>query len=87
MIRCRRAARVAVVRRDDRTFVASLHGEVVMLRDNAVVIWECVDTGYCEIANIVDRVAARAGLPATEVAAETRAFLDSLRESELIIAE
>lgn len=90
MIRCRRSNQVAAVSQDGRSYVASLNGEVVVLRDNAVVVWESVgdpEGGYRDVADIVVRVAARVGLPTAEVEAETRTFLDSLCESGLLIAE
>ncbi len=90
MIRCRRSGQVATVSQDGRCYVASLDGDVVVLQDNAVIVWDCVagpGGGYSEVADIISRVAARVGLETEDVADETRAFLDSLCESGLLIAE
>lgn len=85
MSRYFRSTAIAEVELDGRFFVSGPSGEVLVLEDNAAVIWECIDGS--ELANIVQRVAARVGLPDTAIADDTRAFLESLSQAGLLIAD
>lgn len=85
MSRYRRSANIAQVEVDGRFFVSGPDGEVLVLEDNAAVIWQCIDGS--ELAAIVQHVASRVGLPEAAIADDTREFLKSVCQAGLLIAD
>jgi len=81
----RRAADLAVVCRDRRIYVGVLSGDVVVLQDNAALIWECVDGSTVD--ELIRTVADRVALSESDIAADTVRCLESMRQAQIVIAE
>jgi hypothetical protein len=77
------AERVGVVEQDDDIYVAHLpDGPILSLTGTAAFVWRAALDGPTE--GIADRVAAAAGLPADDIAADVAAFVETLQSAGLL---
>jgi len=67
----------------EAVIVSPLDSTLHTLNAAGTVIWEAID-GRTSLATIVARVAARFDVPAERAAADVHAFVDTLRERELL---